>query len=158
MKYSFPHKFSPFLQLFGQPQPQQQAAPLFGQTTATTGTGLFGATAPATSTAGGNLFGQVCEFKTESHEHLCLQPKPAAGGLFGATAAAQPTVTGTGLFGQKPATGTSVSFANGFHDETCSLLQFFGQTQPQQQTTNLLGQGPAQVVAPYVLGSFLRGS
>ena len=101
--------------LFGANQQKPATTGLFGQQTATTGGGLFGATQPA---ANNNPFGT----STNTQQ---------TGSLFGA----KPATTGTGLFGapQNAQTNTGgSSLFSGFGNQT--------QNQPQQQQgTTLFG-------------------
>ncbi|KAG8851380.1 hypothetical protein FRB96_009215 [Tulasnella sp. 330] len=132
--------------LFGQPAQQQQTAPTgfggFGQqqNNATTGTGLFGQSnqtqQPATGAfgqpaTGGGLFGATTSAFGQQN-----QTQPPAGGLFGSS-----TATGTGLFGQKPAT-TSVFGQPAPTQAAPAFGGGFGQNNAAP-TTGLFGQ-PAQ--------------
>ncbi|ORY25742.1 nuclear protein 96-domain-containing protein [Naematelia encephala] len=130
--------------LFGQPAQQQQPAAgggLFGSTAAKPG-GLFGSTTNTTNTGGG-LFGQTNN-----------AAQPATGGLFGGTNTAANNTPGTttSLFGQpqqqnqqQPAAGgglfgnTSGGGLFGAKPATGTTGGLFGNTQPAQQPAQLGG-------------------
>ncbi|KAK9447074.1 nuclear protein 96-domain-containing protein [Limtongia smithiae] len=88
---------------FGSTTFGQSSTSAFGQPAANTGGGLFGSTTAAQPSAfGGGGFGST----TNTNTGLFGQQKPAAGGLFGATAT--PTTNTGGLFGSAT-TGTNNS-------------------------------------------------
>ncbi|KAL7422183.1 hypothetical protein Q5752_002829 [Cryptotrichosporon argae] len=142
--------------LFGstQQQPAQQPAQtggLFGNTTANTGTSLFGAPKPAAPASGG-LFGQPAQPAQPAQAGSTFgfgatNTATTGGGLFGATQNQQAkpggglfgsttTGTGTGLFGQSAAQPAAAAPAGG------SLFGGFNQSQPQ--TGSLFGSTAAQ--------------
>uniref|UniRef100_A0A0R3RH94 Nuclear pore complex protein Nup98-Nup96 n=1 Tax=Elaeophora elaphi TaxID=1147741 RepID=A0A0R3RH94_9BILA len=140
-------------------QASQSSSSLFGPTTTTTQSSIFGQNKPlfgststgfgATTTTSSLLFG------TSTTTTSIFGSKPATGGLFGSSTAASPfgqTQTSTGLFGAKPSTGfgtqsSSLFGGPAFSTATSSSSPFtFGNnTQPATSTasTGLFGAKPS---------------
>uniref|UniRef100_A0A1I8EGQ7 Nuclear pore complex protein Nup98-Nup96 n=1 Tax=Wuchereria bancrofti TaxID=6293 RepID=A0A1I8EGQ7_WUCBA len=133
-------------------QTSQPSSSLFGSSTTTTQSSIFGQTSTgfgATTTTSSLLFG------TPTTATSIFGNKPATGGLFGSSSTASPfgqTQTSTGLFGTKPSTGfgtqsSSLFSGPAFSTATSSSNPFtFGNsTQPSVSTTStsLFGAKPS---------------
>ncbi|KAJ9418519.1 hypothetical protein QL093DRAFT_2386411 [Fusarium oxysporum] len=155
------------MSLFGNAAQKPATGNLFGQsTTATTttpaaggGTGLFGNTATNNTQqqgqqqTGTGLFGQKPQISGAHWGNLgnTAQPTTTGTSLFGQSTqnqTQQPQQTGTGLFGQSTATNTQSNTGGLFGQsqaKPATGTTLFGQTQPQQNNT--LGQSTNQVSA-----------
>ncbi|KAM0355879.1 hypothetical protein ACHAPU_000266 [Fusarium lateritium] len=130
--------------MFGQSNQTQQTGGMFGQNNQQkpVGTGLFGNTNTAAAGTGGGLFGNSQQqtnttgFGAANNSNATggmFGNKPAAtgGGMFGNNTAAQPSTTGTGLFG-----GLG---SNNQAQQNTGTGGLFGNTASQQQKPGLFG-------------------
>ncbi|EMT65979.1 Nucleoporin nup45 [Fusarium odoratissimum] len=132
------------MSLFGNAAQKPATGNLFGQSTTAT------ATTPA---AGGGLFGAAGATNTQQTQGTgnTAQPTTTGTSLFGQSTqnqTQQPQQTGTGLFGQSTATNTQSNTGGLFGQsqaKPATGTTLFGQTQPQQNNT--LGQSTNQVSA-----------
>ncbi|ENH75146.1 Nucleoporin nup45 [Fusarium oxysporum f. sp. cubense race 1] len=132
------------MSLFGNAAQKPATGNLFGQSTTAT------ATTPA---AGGGLFGAAGATNTQQTQGTgnTAQPTTTGTSLFGQSTqnqTQQPQQTGTSLFGQSTATNTQSNTGGLFGQsqaKPATGTTLFGQTQPQQNNT--LGQSTNQVSA-----------
>lgn len=143
-------------------QSQQQKPSLFGGTTSSTSTGLFGGQQQPQQSSGSNLFGGSTSnlFNKPASSNLFGGSGTGETGLFGSNQQQQPSTGGSlgGLFGQstqqpasnlfgsKPTAGSSI-FGQGITQQQPSGGGLFGgsqQQQPQSSFGSMFGASQAQ--------------